>query len=228
MTHVRRGIAKLGLLLVAAVVLMAFTAAGTQAVFNVKGVPVAAPLLPEVEGRIEAKTEALLLTTAPSGAALVFDCEELSVTAGNLHPGNVAHATIQVNNATCLTLLGGVDQPNCSGATGINILPIKAIFEAKLHMTGVLILARPLTGGIFTEVHFGGFCSLPLTSIKGTVAFSCTGGCAVSQPVHLLTPVPDALLGDKLEYNGKAATLHGAFEVFLKGMPHVNLPFSAI
>jgi hypothetical protein len=229
MTRVKRGLTTLGLL-IAALGLMSLMAAGAQAVFDVNGKPVAAELKAKVEARIEANAQNLLLTTNHLGQPLVIHCKELSLTEGTLLSGGVAHATIQYNNSTCLTLVNGVDQANCSGATGINILPVKVIFEPKLHATfGVLLLAKPLTAGSsFTQIDYGPFCSLPPVSPTGTVAFSCAGGCAVSKTVHLLTPVADALLGDGLKYGANPATLDGPTEVFLMGDPHNNASFNAL
>jgi hypothetical protein len=231
--HVLRA---LGLSFLAALGLMAFMAVGAQAsVWDVNGTLVSEALLPQVDGKL--KGEGLLLTVTGEGKNhIIIHCKALSVTAGNLHLKD-ATATLQYDNSTCLTLLNGVNQPNCSHTEGIIILPVKALILTILHTDKkVYLLAEPQPGQTnFTQIHYGPKCALPLVSIKGNVAFECEDGnlversCEVAAVKQLIRPaLSQSLFGDELIYGANKATLEGEAEVFLKGGNHAGLPFNAL
>ena len=233
MTRVRRGIAKLGLVLLAAIGLMACMAAGAQATaWDVNGVLLGETLLPELGGNLKAGTEFLFLTLNSIGQPLVIHCKTLTVTQATcIKPTQILPSSLIIQ---CLTLINGANQKNCGSevAGGINILAASALFEPKLHKDHVLLLARP-TGANFTQIHYGALCSLPLVSITGSILFECEDGslnlqgCEVPKVKQLLKFADPALLGDEMKYGANKATLDGELEVYLKGA-HVNLPFNAL
>ena len=235
MSNGKHGLRALGLAFLAAMGLMAFMAAGAQAeAWDVSGKLLVEPLLPELDGIFKAGQEGLLLTTTGAGVAIVIHCKEFTVNEGKLHLTDATGKLTYVNSS-CLTLVGGANSKNCGGevAGGINILPASALITPVLHSGHVLLLAKPLAGETFTQIHYGPLCSLPLASIKGTVAFECEDGslklrsCESSQVRQLIKPAAPSLLGDKLIYGANEATLHGEIEVFLKGT-HAGLPFNAL
>jgi hypothetical protein len=234
MRNRKHGLKALGLSFLAALGLLALTAAGAAATaWDVNGTLMSEALLPEMDGAL--KESALIVTKNGIGQALIIHCSEFTVTAGNLHLKD-GTATIQYDNTTCLTLINGMNQKNCGHEVvgGINMLPFQARILPVLHNGVVYLLAEPQSGTAFTQVHYGGLCSLPLVSIGGTVTFECEDGklvprsCEVPAVKQLVRPVTNqALFGDELKYGANLATLQGEAEVFLKGA-HANLPFNAL
>lgn len=233
MRNGKHGLKALGLSFLAALGLMAFMAAGAQAVTW----DVAGKELTENGQELDGapKGEGLLLVPAQN---VIIHCKNFTVDEGQLIVKEIKDAegkTIASPNtahggllfSSCLTLVSGVDQPKCSNdvANGITILQAKAKIKPVLHNGSVYLLAEPLTsGGNFTQIHYGPECALPLVNIKGSVLLECENGslvhrsCSFAAAKQLIKPVANqALLSDELKYGLNPATLDGEAEVFLKG-----------
>ncbi len=219
MSNTKRGLKALGLSLMAAMGLMAFTAAGAQAItWDINGAEIGANNS-NVTGNIVAGTTGLLLVPAQN---LVIHCSKFTVEEGTLMSvANNAHAKLKYSE--CSTTVKGVKSPGCTP----EILAVTAKILPILHNSKVYLLVEPLTAGQpFTTIHYNEeTCALPpLPTVTGSVVFQCYTGalvaadCKTARIKQTIMPAPAALFPtDVLKYGLNESTIHGEGEVFLKG-----------
>ena len=218
MSNAKRGLKALGLSLMAAMGLMAFTAVSAQAVtWDIGGAEIKAN--ETATGKLKAGQTALLLVPAQN---LVIHCTGFTVNEGTIRTDNTAHAKLTYTG--CTSKVKGVESPACVP----DILPVSAKILPILHSSKVYLLAEPLTAGSnFTVIHMNeDTCALPpLPAVTGSVVFECedagTGlqkDCKEPAILQLVRPAPPALFtGDTLKYGLNAAEIHGKAELSLTG-----------
>jgi hypothetical protein len=220
MSYRKNGLKALGLMVVAALGLMAFMATGAQANWLVNGV--------------ELKANEAVAATAHTNGILTVPAKKLEIECTTLASKNLkllassatAEGEVEFSNCTTFSPPGAErkEQKNCKPGE-----PIKAGGKAKLilHNAQNYVLFEPTTaGGKFATITFGELCSLTETSdVKGTLVAECLtsalahADCNTSEASHLIQPAPAALFtGDKLTYGaGLEATLKGVAKVELSG-----------
>ena len=228
MSNAKRGLKALGLSLMAAMGLMAFTAVSAQAFnWDINGAEI--KTLETATGKLKSGQTALLLVPAQS---LVIHCTGFTVNEGALELDNTAH--VKLTYTGCTTKVKGSENVGCKP----EILPVSAKILPFLHSSKVYLLVEPLTAGQpFTTIHYNeDTCALPpLVSVSGSVVFECenaaNGGqkdCKEAASPQLVRPAPPALFEiDKLQYGLNPAEIHGRAEIALTGV-NANKPFNAL
>lgn len=220
MRSIKRGLKTLGLALLAAMGLMAFTAVSAQAVtWDINGSEIKA----HETFTAQVKSGETILLLIPSKNA-VFHCTSIDVEEGLIYNSDPPKAHVGFLLLGCETLIKGVKSPGCAP----EILLVRATLLPILHSGKIYLLAEPLTGGQpFTTYHFNeATCALPpLPTITGSVVFECenagTGAqqdCKIGAVAQLLRPAPPELFpSDKILYGLSAAETHSKMEVKLSG-----------
>jgi hypothetical protein len=222
MSYAKSGFRAFGLCLVAALGLMAFSAAGAQAT---TGWLVGGNFITgDTAIHASAHTEAIL-KTKQLGAVVEILCTTLATKEGKLTNGTV-EGLIKLEYTNCQTFLGGVVSAVCKPVEPIVAL---AKFKAILHGTPTLtyLLFEPdgAAGTPFTIIKFNKPCVLfPSVEVTGSVVAECLNEsletmngealhrdlCLTDLVHHLIQEVPNqALFGDGLFVNGEPATLGG-------------------
>ena len=229
MRSIKRGLKTLGLALLAAMGLMAFTAVGAQAVtWDINSSEIKA----HESFTAQLKPGQTVLFLVPTDN-LVFHCSALDVETGLLYNSDPPKAHISFFFLNCETKVKGVAAPGCKP----EILLVKAVLLPILHSGKVYLLAEPLTGSIFTTYHYNEeTCALgPLPSISGSFVFQCENAagtvqqsCSTAAATQYIGPAPTALFpSDGLKYGLNTAETHSKAEVTLSGA-NIGKTFAAL
>ena len=227
MSHGKYGLRAFGLVIVAALGLMAFMAAGAQAnwLYLEAGKAVELTVAEPVKVAVHEKSEGnLLLSNGIEIRCAVIEGQKLELLPGS---PTTATATGSVSFSTCHTFNKGTAASACDPTNQ----PIIAGGTAKviLHSDKKnYVLFSPLTGQPFTTILFGAKCALVESSeVTGNLVAECghlvTGAftqedCATHAVSHLLRQAPAALFpSDKLQFGELGATLDGIAAVELSG-----------
>lgn len=226
----KHGLRALGLSLMAALSLMAFSSSA-QAVtgeWTIEGVGVLQGT-ESIKGVQDSTAPSQLLKSIAGKAEILIHCEEFSTDDGLIYgakevapkPAGTSLATILYKK--CITKLAGKESIICK--------PVEPI-EAKVRNLLVLdsaknyILFEPHEAGKpFAEIKFGtGECSVPTTPVTGSIVFQCEEpagtqvDCATLRKIQLISPAPAALFeADKLSFGVNPATLTGSAKLELSG-----------
>jgi len=223
----KHGLKVLGLCLLGALSMMAFSAAAAQAVtpeWKILGTT----LVGTRSISASAKTQFLLESkVGKTATAITIHCSTLKIDDGLIYGSEFAAGKKGTSLGTllftgCTTLL--------NGALSVVCKPVEPI-EAKvknlliLHNSDTYILFEPHEGTKFTEIGFGtGECSVPTTPITGSVVSECLTAAAVHEDCdlekveHLISTAPAALFeSDKLSFGANPATLTGTASLKIIG-----------
>jgi hypothetical protein len=236
MGYRKHGLRALGLCLVAALGLIAFSAAAAQAA-PPSWLVLANTTLVKTEtisGKLHSPTALLKSVIGVTKTPILIHCSTLTVTDGLLF-GTSSGAGVEgtalgiLKFTNCLTLLeeGGVfvDSPNCKPAE-----PIEAAVKALLilHSTKTFILFEPDSGEVFTSIKFVAPCVLPeSTNITGEVVAECVKAANLNEEEpclsdivsHVIQPlkVPTLVATNVLKFGKNEASLTGAAALELSG-----------
>jgi hypothetical protein len=220
----------LGLCLVAALGLMAFSAAGAQA--QTKGWLVNKAFISGTQG-VEgtAHTDATLVGEA-LGAKVKILCKVATIDDGLLFANEAAEGLATLLYSTCETFLNGALSTVCKPKESITAsVKAKAILDNSL----TYILFEPDNKSVFVEIEFpNASCLLkPSRPVAGSVVVECLTEelktmtedpgkrdlCLTDLTNHLIKEAPvQSLFGtDGLTFAGKPAVLEGVSSVFLPG-----------
>jgi hypothetical protein len=222
MSYAKNGLRAFGLCLVAALGLMAFSAAGAQATTGwlVNG----SFITGNTAIHASAHTEAVLLTKQ-LGAHIVILCTTLETEEGKLTSGTV-EGLIKLKYKNCQTLLDNVVTPACKPVEPIVALAkFKAILHGTPSLTYLLFEPDGPAGTPFAHIKFNKPCVLfPEVLVEGSVVAECLNEsletmngealhrdlCLTDLVHHLIQEAPNqALFGDGLFVNGEPAHLSG-------------------
>ena len=229
MRSIKRGLKTLGLALLAAMGLMAFTAVSAQAVtWDINGAEIKA----HETFTAKLKTGTVLLLAPVEN--VVFHCTTLDVEEGLIYNSDPPKAHIAFFFLSCSTKIKGVENANCKP----EILLVRAALLPILHNSKIYIRAEPLeVGKPFTTYHFNEeTCPLPpLPTITGSLVFECENAagtaqqdCKIAAATQLLRPAPPGLFpSDGLKYGLNPAETHSKAEVTLTGA-NIGKSFNAL
>ena len=230
MSNAKRGLKALGLSLMTAMGLMAFTAVSAQAVtWDINGAEIKAN--ETATGKLKSGQTALLLVPKLN---VIIHCTGFTVNEGTIRTDNTAHVKLKYTG--CETLINNVAAPLCHPEileVSAKILPILHPDKGKVYL-----LVEPLTAGQpFTTIHLlEDICALPpLVTVTGSVVFECENAAGTAQQdcktegtPQLIRPAPPTLFEtDKLQYGLNTAEIHGKAEISLSGA-NVGKPFNAL
>jgi hypothetical protein len=221
MSYAKNGLRAFGLCLVAALGLMAFSAAGAQAT---TGWLVGGNFITgNTAIHASAHTEAVLSMTL-FGEPVQILCTTLETEEGTLTSGTV-EGLIKLKYKNCRTLINGPVSAPCKPVEPIEA---QAKFHAILHGTPSLtyLLFEPdLSGGAFAHIKFNKPCVLfPEVEVEGSFVAECLNEsletmnaealhrdlCLTDLVHHLIQEAPNqSLFGDGLFVNGQPAHLGG-------------------
>jgi hypothetical protein len=235
MSYSKHGVKVLGLSLIAALGLMAVSAAGAQAQTGwlVGGAFIGATQ--GVEGEIHplnATEKHLVLSGEALGAKVKILCKALAVDDGLLFANEAAEGLATFLYSTCETFLNGSPSSNCKPKEP---LTSTVKFKAILHNSLTYLLIEPDSGVVLLPVPFPNpLCLLkPSRDVAGSVVMECLTEelktmtedpekrdlCLTDLVNHLIKEAsPQSLFGtDGLTFAGKPATLEGIVNLFLPG-----------
>jgi hypothetical protein len=235
MSYSKHGVKVLGLSLIAALGLMAVSAAGAQAQTGwlVGGAFIGATQ--GVEGEIHplnATEKHLVLSGEALGAKVKILCKALAVDDGLLFANEAAEGLATLLYSTCETFLNGSLSAVCKPAEPITA---NVKFKAILHNSLTYLLFEPDNSTVFTNLKFpnAGCLLKPERPIAGSFVVECLTEelktmtedpekrdlCLTDLVNHLIKEAsPQSLFGtDGLTFAGKPATLEGIAKVFLSG-----------
>jgi hypothetical protein len=224
----KHGLKALGLCLVAALSVMAITAAGAQAKgdWRVEGTNTIATKT------VTATPEDMTLDSTVGGAKVKILCNTLTLTDGLLFVGGAALAKLEFS--TCETYLNLVRSAVCDPKNPPITATVKALLildTAVPSNTLTYILFSPDDGTLkFTTIEFDEECSLPeKLEVTGHLVAECSDAlCTASQNTHLIKQVTPASLfpNDVLKFGQNSAELLGGAVLKLSG-GDLNKPWSA-
>ncbi len=233
MRNGRRVLKAFALSLMAALGLMAFTAAGTQAahVWDVAAQPIATDVL--IDGNLKGNDEARLLIP---GLLTEIRCLKMDVELDSRlrTTGDILAFLLYLECHTFVKHILSACTPE--------ILLVKAKLLPFLHNNVIKLLATPDDGANFTQIHYNEeLCALPpLISITGSYVFECETlagvlrNCKTASSTQLLRPASEALMlslytADTLKYGLNTAFLDGRAEIFIHAKsPSAGQSFNAL
>jgi hypothetical protein len=226
MSNPRHALKALGLCLLAALGLMAVSAAGAQADGHVyvNGVL----LEKHIDWTAEIEKHSILLSTVgKTNTPIEILCELLTVDDGLILAGEVTGILLF---SMCETYLNKVLSGACKPAE-----PIEAKIKGLpiLHNGHNYLLLEPLEAGKpFTTISLGAECSIgEKFEVTGSIVLkdcNTLKDLAVEQEVHLVEEALRSLFpSDGLNFGVKSATIDGSANITLLG-EHAKLPWKAL
>jgi hypothetical protein len=212
---IKQGSKVLSLGLVAVLGLLAFAAAAQAtpgARWLVDGAAITGTV--NIAGSIDTLAQ-LLSTVGKANTPTTIDCTEFEVVEGKLLLEGSSDGKLSYKN--CETFLSGSLSAICKPKE-----PIVAEVTDLIVLIGgeTYDLFKPKTGTTFTEIGFGGECTLPNpTPITGTfVLKDCQNEFLVDKVVHLVEEIRNAATiaaGDGMSFGTHTMTLDGSVNLFL-------------
>jgi hypothetical protein len=228
MSYAKNGFRAFGLCLVAALGLMAFSAAGAQAT---TGWLVGGNFITgNTAIHASAHTEAILSTTQ-LGALVEILCTTLATKEGKLTSGTV-EGLIKLEYTNCQTFFNHIVSAVCKPVEPIIVVAkFKAILHGTPSLTYLLFEPDGAAGTPFTIIKFNKPCVLfPSVEIGGSFVVECLNEsletmsqealhrdlCLTDLVHHLIKEAPNqSLFGDGIFVNGEPAHLSGIVNVLV-------------
>ena len=238
MSHRKLGLKTLGICLVAALGLMAFSAAGAQAEWLINGAKIPAGLNAQINGVIDVQP---ILHTTFGGSKILIECKEFKVAEGVVVSG--AEVKGKGEFTVCTTFINGVANANCKPAEPIvaNAKVLPRLHKPTGHAEELTYaLFEPREGESFTILKFKEPCILPEeVKITGhSTQRDCQNEMLVEKVTHLLEevnlnlnkglkefPVGSGQFPEGLFFGNNPATISGSFNWSLIGA-HLGMKWS--
>lgn len=236
MSHTRHGLKTLGLCLVAALSLVALTAADAQAKgqWMVSNANVNAP--GEVTGELDSAEATLLSFVGATNTPMAVLCTHLEIDNASL--SNEGKSLGELKFSTCRTLLNNVESMVC-----LPFEPLVAKVKGLLVKRGghTYDLFTPDEGTTFATLHFDKDgteeCTLPEElSITGSIVAQCLfnnggsveSGCEHELETQLIEQAPVSLFpSDVIKFGEKTMSLVGSVNLHLLA-PHLGETWSGL
>lgn len=225
----KHGLRTLGLCLMAALGLMAFSSVAQAAEWYINGVTL--KKTETISGKNT--TEQLFeMQLGKSKNVIIFHCQKLTIDEGRIfgneeeHPGT---GLVTFLYTSCPTLLNGI----AWSCKPVEPIQLKARILLILHEGKTYLLVEPDTGTSFGELgfRFGEESCLATGPITGEMVYQCLEpagtpvDCATSRVTQLLSPASSAIfngatlpLAQGLKWGSNLMTLNGSMALELSGV----------